>query len=289
MLKGQIIREYGQTLEVEAAGQVYVCFARKNCDSLVVGDWVDFHYDPPSAQGVIEKRHSRGFVMARSDRYHPVKEMAANITQVLIICAFLPKPNEYYLDQSIIAAELAGLKVLLVINKQDLFNGDPQIATLQAHYEHIGYTVLAISTRTGYQLPQLLKTLVGETTLMVGASGVGKSSLINTLLEKDVSSTQALSTANQKGQHTTSRATLYHLPSGGDLIDIPGIREFQLTQDKKRQLLYGFKEFLPYLGHCRYRNCAHQQDPGCAILEALRTGKISQMRLNHYYRMLEQD
>ncbi len=288
-MSGQIIREYGQTLEVEAEGQLYTCFARKNIDSLVIGDWVEFKIDPQTGQGVIEKRLPRQSLMARSDRYHPLKEMAANLTQVLIMTAPSPPPHEYYIDQYLVATELAQLKACILINKADLLPAHPEMTDLQAYYEKIGYEVLIISALAQTHLDALQQRLRQQVSLLLGASGVGKSSLINSLMGQSCTKTNTVSTANQKGQHTTSVSTLYHLPNGGDLIDIPGIREFKLPASETPRLIQGFRDFWPYLGHCRYRNCSHKNDPGCALVAAVQRGQVQAQRLIHYERMQNDD
>ena len=284
-MSGQIIREYGQTLEVECNNKIYTCFARKNLESLVIGDYVDFSIDPQTGQGIIEKRLPRHSLIARSDRYHPIKEMAANLTQVLIMAAPIPPPHEYYIDQYLVATELAQLKALILINKSDLIPDHPEILALQRFYEKVGYPVLQISALQGEHIAALRPYLAGETSLLLGVSGVGKSSLINTLLGQQVTKTSQISNANQKGQHTTSVSMLYHLPEAGHLIDVPGIREFKLPQPQQSRLAEGFRDFWPYLGHCRYRNCSHKNDPGCAILAAVAAGKIQAQRLQNYERM----
>ena len=284
-MSGQIIREYGQTLEVEENGQIHTCFARKNLDTLVIGDYVEFIIDPQTGQGVIEKRLPRQSLIARSDRYHPIKEMAANLTQIIIMAAPIPSPHEYYIDQYLAATELAHLKALLLINKTDLFPNHPEILAFKAFYENVGYEVLTVSARNQDHIPELNLRLANETSLLMGVSGVGKSSLINTLLEENVTKTSLISAANQKGQHTTSVSMLYHLKNGGHLIDIPGIREFKLPKNQQPDLAQGFRDFWPYLGHCRYRNCSHKDDPGCAIIAAVTSGQIQKQRLQNYERM----
>lgn len=285
-MKGQIIREYGQTLEVESDGIVYLCFPRKNLDSIVVGDWVEFEWNAMIKQGVITLRLPRKSILCRSDRYHPIKEMAANLDQVIVIFATLPAPNEFYLDQYLVAAELASLEVCLVLNKVDL---PPCTATvkLMALYQQLGYAVLPISAKSGEGVAQLLAHLAHKTSFLLGASGVGKSSLINRLLQGAVARVETVSDATGKGQHTTSVSMLYHLENGAYIIDVPGIRELKLPLKERDALIHGFPEFRPYLGHCRFRNCTHRDDPGCVIVEKVKAGILPHERLQHYYRMLD--
>ena len=224
--------------------------------------------------------------LARSDRYHPVKEIAANLTQVMIVLAAAPQTSEIYLDQYLCAAELARLPVFIVLNKIDLLDDrNAAIRTALDYYKAIGYNVVPISVAQQQNLPALTALLKDQATLMLGVSGVGKSSLLNRLIGGDAA-VGDISIANQKGQHTTSTCSLYHLPFGGEIFDAPGIREFHLTAAQKPDLIYGFREFKPYLGHCKFRNCSHQSDPGCALEQAVLEGTISEARFKNYFRIL---
>lgn len=286
MIKGQIVREYGQTLEVESNQQIYECFARKNMDSTVVGDFVEFDWNEAAKSGVITRRLPRKNVLCRSDRYHPIKEMAANTDQIVILFAPLPEPNEFYLDQYLAAAALIDVPALLLLNKVDLKIEAP-LLKLKQFYESIGYPVIEVSAKTGEGVDQVLQKLSGKTSFLLGPSGVGKSSLINALLGSDVARVQTVSKSTQKGQHTTSVSCLYHLQNGGAIIDVPGIRELNLPASFKESLIKGFVEFRPFLGSCRFRNCAHRDDPGCIVLEKVKAGELSETRLKNYYRMLD--
>lgn len=283
-LRGQIIREYGQTLLVEAEQRVYECFSRKNIATTTVGDYVLI--DPSLNNPVIVERLPRSSILARSDRYHPVKEIAANLTQVMIVLAIAPLTSEIYLDQYLCAAELAHLPVFIVLNKIDLLDANQaNMPEALGYYQNIGYPVIPISVAQQKNIDALTTLLKDQATLMLGVSGVGKSSLLNRLTDGDAV-VGDISLANQKGQHTTSTCSLYHLPFGGDIFDAPGIREFNLTQAQKPDLIYGFREFKPYLGHCKFRNCSHQGDPGCVLEQAVLQGKISEARFKNYLRIL---
>lgn len=283
---GQIVREYGQTLEVESGHAIYLCFPRKNIDSIVIGDQVEFEWNAATQQGVITRRLSRKNVLCRADRYHPIKEMAANLDQVIVIFAVTPRPNTFYLDQYLVAAELAGIPPCLVLNKNDLSYTSTVIDTLAA-YEKLNYPVISVSAETGAGLETLLEKAAGKTSFLLGASGVGKSSLINALVKTAKARINAVSEATGKGQHTTSVSRLYRLQNNASIIDVPGIRELKLPQSEHANLIQGFPEFRSYLGQCRFRNCTHRDDPGCVLVAKVKAGELSRQRLQHYYRMLD--
>lgn len=284
-LRGQIIREYGQTILVEANQQVYECFSRKNISDLTVGDYVLIEQSDQAQKPVIVERLARRSILMRRDRYHPQKEIAANLTQIMIMLAVQPEPSEFYLDQYLCAAELSHLPVIIVLNKIDLLT-QPEKFTWLDDYQALGYPFIKISVSTEQNITALTHHLSQQATLMLGTSGVGKSSLLNLLTGSDAK-TQAVSFATQKGQHTTSTCTLYHLPFGGELFDAPGIREFNLVAAQQTKLIQGFREFKPYLGHCKFRNCQHGSEQGCALKAALKEGKISPTRFKSYLRMIE--
>lgn len=284
-LRGQIIREYGQTLLVEVDQKIYECFSRKNVAAITVGDYVVIEAADPTQKPVIVERLPRTSILMRRDRYHPIKEIAANLTQVMIVLALSPETAEIYLDQYLCAAELAGLPALIVLNKIDL--AIKKFAELK-YYQNMGYPFIEISVMQHTNIADLAALLKDQATLMLGISGVGKSSLLNLLTGKDARIGE-ISVANQKGQHTTPTCSLYHLPFGGKLFDAPGIREFNLVAEQKAHLLKGFRDFKPYLGQCKFRNCRHGEEPGCALKEALAQGKISPTRFKNYLRILSAD
>ena len=177
---------------------------------------------------------------------------------------------------------------MLVLNKTDLLpetGGD--LRTLLARYRAIGYRVVAASTQQEGGLDALHACLTERTSVFVGQSGVGKSSLIDRLLPDMQLRVGALSADSRKGTHTTTTATLYHLPAGGELIDSPGIREFGLGHLEEHQVAQGFIEFQPYLGHCRFRDCRHRQEPGCALRDAVERGDILASRFDSYRHIVD--
>lgn len=290
---GLVIANYGTQVLVESAGDPALrqrCHLRANIDTLVTGDrvaWSPATGDSSGGTGVVGARLERQSELQRPDRYGDLKTVAANIDRILIVIAPYPEPFANAIDRYLVAAETTGIAPLLLLNKSDRIDDDNREALedLLAPYPGLGYPVLRLSTKTGEGLPALLETLAGGTSVFVGQSGVGKSSLVNALLPSAGARTGALSEATQKGTHTTTAAELFHLPFGGDLIDSPGIREFGLWHMDEQSLLEGFVEFRPFIGHCRFRDCRHQGEPGCAIAGALARGTISERRMDSFLRL----
>lgn len=284
---GRVITRHGQNLLIKAEdGKTYHCLFRQNLGEVVCGDrvvWQPTH----NQEGVVTALLPRETVLSRPDYSGREKPLAANITQLVIVLAPEPKPTGYLTDQYLIAAELMGISALITLNKADLLNEAQwqQFHNGFAHYEQIGYPIIHVSAKQEHGLDPLRNCLDHETSILVGQSGVGKSSLINALIPEQEVEVGALSKASGLGKHTTSAATLHFLQSGGELIDSPGVRSFRLGDLTREQLEQGFKEFAPYLGHCQFSNCAHQSEPGCALLEAVEQGEIDAARLQNFLHM----
>jgi ribosome biogenesis GTPase len=236
-----------------------------------------------NALGVITALLPRQSLLVRPDPYGKLKPVAANIDRILLVIAPLPAPSALLIDRYLVACELTGIPPLLLLNKTDLLTEETQIAcdSLLAEYEAIGYHTRKVSASAG-QLADIQALIQTQTVVFVGQSGVGKSSLVNQILPQAQQRTAALSDNSQLGQHTTTTARLFHLPQGGFLIDSPGIREFGLWHIDEEQLLNGYREFRPFLGNCRFRNCAHREEPGCALKEAVAEQKISSARWERF-------
>ena len=222
------------------------------------------------------------------DQRGQLKPVAANVDRLIIVFAPLPTPYTNLIDRYLVAAEQADIEPLLVMNKSDLLKTSPNPELLQwlDDYSRLGYRTLLLSAGEGDGLDNLRAELKDHTSVFVGQSGVGKSSLINALLPGQDLRVGALSESTGKGTHTTTTAKLFHFPAGGDLIDSPGIREFGLTHISHDELLEGFIEFRPFLGHCRFRDCQHLHEPGCALLQAVEAGDISAIRMSSYRHIL---
>ncbi len=287
--KGRVIRRHGQNLLVrDEQGEDHLCLFRQNLGDIVCGDRV--LWQPADGErGVVVALLPRDSVLTRRDHNGQEKPLAANITQLAVVLAPRPEPTGFLTDQYLVAAELMGIRALITLNKADLLDQQALTEFRQrfAHYQEIGYPVITVSARQAHGLDPLLRHLEGETSILVGQSGVGKSSLVNALVPQQPEAVGELSAASGLGRHTTSAATLYQLENGGELIDSPGVRSFRLGRIGRQELERGFREFVPFLGKCRFSNCSHRQEPGCALRQAVEEGQIAPQRLENYLLMAE--
>ncbi|MFO1420092.1 MAG: small ribosomal subunit biogenesis GTPase RsgA [Candidatus Competibacteraceae bacterium] len=281
---GLIIANHGQTLIVEAGnGQLQRCAARQNLGRLACGDRVVWQACN-TGDGVVVAVDGRRSLLTRPDYNGQPRPVAANLDAVAVVLAPMPEPSEYLIDRYLIAIAAIGVQGLLVLNKLDLL-GASALAALTGRlepYRRIGYPLLPTSSHTAHGLDELRAWLHGRVSLLVGQSGVGKSSLIKALLPDREIRIQAVSQVTGHGTHTTSGSTLYHLPDGGDLIDTPGVRSFELGEIGPSDLDRGFTDIAPYLGRCRFSDCRHETEPDCALRAAVERGEIAPRRLDSY-------
>jgi len=278
-----------EALEGEDTGQVFRCFVRANIDSLVTGDRVTW-CEGADNTGVIVARQERHSLLQRPDNFGQLKPVAANIDHIVLVIAPEPEPHDNLIDRYLVAAENTGIPAVLLLNKADLLtdrNRD-HIDALLDRYRHLGYEVLEASAHRPDAHGGVITGLVKDrTSVFVGQSGVGKSSIIQTLVPDRELKVGALSESTGKGTHTTTTARLFHLDCGGDLIDSPGIREFGLWHMTPAEIEFGFREIREVIGHCRFRDCRHQGEPGCALDEAVAEGRITPERLQSFRRILQ--
>ncbi len=284
---GLVITHYGHTLIVEdSEGRLHRCAARQNLGRLACGDRVVWQASG-AGEGVIVAVGERCSLLTRLDYHGQPRPIAANLDAVVVVLAPEPEPSEYLIDRYLVAIAAIGVRGLLLLNKLDLL--DPSaLAALSVRlepYHRIGYPLLLASSHTAQGLDNLRDWLHGHTSLLAGQSGVGKSSLIKALLPDRDIRIQAVSQATGHGSHTTSNSTLYHLPDGGNLIDTPGVRSFELGEISLSDLDRGFTEITPYLGRCRFSDCRHDSEPDCALREAAARGVIVQRRLDSYQQL----
>ncbi len=283
--EGRVIARYGKQADVSplpetASNPVVRCHIRANVEDVVAGDRV--LYLSGEQKAVIEAVLPRRTLMVRPDTRGRPRPVAANVDQIGIVLAPVPEPHANLLDRYLVAAETLNLSPLLILNKMDLLREeDGALPALLDAYGRLGYPVVKVSAARGEGIAELADMLLEKTTVSAGQSGVGKSSLINLICPAAGAAVGDLS-RQTKGRHTTTSATFYHLPGGGNLIDSPGIRSFGLWHLDPAQVAQGFVEFRPWLGRCRFRDCRHFHEPGCAIREALEAGAITPQRLQSY-------
>ena len=286
---GLVIINYSKHQLVEdATGNLHRCVARRGLPQIVCGDVVEW-LPTGDGTGVIETIMPRRSVLQRTTGNTTRRPLAANIDQIIIEAALEPALDSFLIDKYTIAAELARTEPLIVINKADLLRPKARgrIEDLMDEYQAIGYTVLLTSALHNTGIEAFMDCLANKTSILVGQSGVGKSSLIKRLLPDHDITVGKLSAASGLGKHTTTATTLYHLPHGGMLIDSPGVRDFRLGDVPATELAQGFREFQPWLGHCKFNDCRHLSEPGCAITAALTDGHISARRMESYRKLLQ--
>ena len=301
---GIVVSHFGATLDIEdnSSHLLIRCALRQNIQSLVCGDkivWQKLSNIPEGeqVQGVVTAFEQRSSVLARPDFSGQMKAVAANIDQLFIITSPIPELNEGLIDRYIVAAELSHIKPILILNKIDTLSPKQREILEQRIkiYHDIHYPIIYTSAKNQYGMDELLQQLAGKTSVFVGQSGVGKSSLINSLLPDAHIKEGEVSVATNKGTHTTSVSRLYHLHQAikgfskhnTSLIDSPGVREFGLWDISKEDVIHGFIELQQATQNCYFRDCKHLNEPKCGLLKAIEEGDISTQRLSSYHRIID--
>ncbi len=289
-LEGLISSRFGEQADIISLKDrnVYRCYLRQNLGAPVPGDKVLFK-TAKSGPGVVEVILPRDSALTRPAQHQGVKPVVANVDCVFIVTAPLPDFSSVLLDRYLVAVENANLQAVIVANKWDLQeeikqqNIDAQLKI----YQNLGYPVLRLSSHSPDQLAALEKAAQNKHSILVGQSGVGKSSLINGLFPNQESLVNKVSENSRLGQHTTTASRLFLFENhNGFIVDSPGIREFGLWHMEQGQIFAGFKEFEPYWGICKFRDCQHLNEPGCAIIRAVENKEISKQRWENYCKIV---
>ncbi len=271
----QITASYGRRFSVRTlSGCLYEANTRGKRVDFACGDWV--RITPLNReQAVIEELLPRQSLLYRQDAYRS-KLIAANVSLLVVVTAAVPAPSEMLLQRALLAAEAADIRVLIAVNKSDLPQSASWLEKL-AFYQTLGYPLLPLCALEGADA--LKPLLAGETAILLGQSGMGKSTLANALLGFDAARTGEISAALDSGRHTTTHARLYDLDNGGKLIDSPGLQEFGLHHLERTELLQYFPDLRHLAGQCRFHNCSHRAEPGCALKAAADSGAVRAERL----------
>ena len=282
MQTGQVIGAYGRHYLVETAGGGrFACFPRGKKSAVACGDHVTFA-QTANEQGVIEAVGTRSTLFARSAA-HRQKLIAANVSQLAIVIAAEPSFSEELINRCLVAAESQNMRCFIVLNKCDLEEAAAAALARLDPYLQAGYRVIQLSALRGAE--PLRPLLAGEASVLVGQSGMGKSTIINALLPEARVATREISAFLASGRHTTTQARLHRLDAGSTLIDCPGLQEFGLHHLSPQDLESGFVEFRSYLGQCRFQDCRHLSEPDCALARAAAEGAIHPRRLEMFRRI----
>ncbi|MBL0352667.1 MAG: ribosome small subunit-dependent GTPase A [Dechloromonas sp.] len=282
-MHGRVVAAHGRQYVVELDnGTLLPCFPRGKRSDISCGDRVDVQRTSDD-QGVIEAIQPRTSLLYRSNVVRQ-KLIAANVDQIVIVVATEPAFSDELVTRALLAAESEEIEPLIVLNKCDLSERVPAARAQLAVFATLGYRVVELSARDHAE--DLRPELHGYTSVLVGQSGMGKSTLVNALVPEAQAATREISAALDSGKHTTTHATLYHLDPDSALIDSPGLQEFGLGHLDRQEIEYAFREFRPYLGKCRFRDCHHNREPDCALIAAVDAGNIDKRRFAIYHRIM---
>jgi len=317
----RVVESFGRRTIVETPDgrrQAAILFGKKL--AVVCGDRVLLRQDPGSDAAQIVQIEPRATLFSRTDSRGRIEPLAANLTLVAVLAAPLPAPDFYILDRYLAGAAFAGLRSAVIFNKSDLLadanetamSGAPReeqastpkasdrypggpppekaaykdLRTIVEQYRQAGYPVFMLSAQHGTGMEELHEFLLPQVTLLAGQSGVGKTTLLNCLVPEAARKTRSLSDSTEEGRHTTVAAALFHLPSGGELIDSPGVRDYAPAPVEDANIQVGWPEILQRAAACRFNNCMHLREPGCAVLAAVNSGDIAARRYESYKRLL---
>ncbi|MFV9615642.1 MAG: ribosome small subunit-dependent GTPase A, partial [Gammaproteobacteria bacterium] len=284
----RVISHHGRQLFAETENfEKIKCKIRQNLGDIACGDYVlvqQAHAATGELQNVIVAVKERTNLLVKTGFAGAVKPVAANIGQLVIVTSLKPKPNPYLIDRYLTAAENLPSKALIIINKVDLVDVETKrmCEDLTELYQNIGYDVISSSIKQNIGLEEISQALSNTTSILVGLSGVGKSSIVKTILPKEEIKIGETSAATGEGKHTTTVSALYHLKDNGIIIDSPGVRDFTPINKSLDEITNGFVDVRQFNGACKFTNCSHINEPGCAMKQAVSDGKLNEQRFNNY-------
>ena len=295
---GVVVRATGSWYEVLSAGERYQCRIRgklrlkgvRSTNPVVVGDEVQCLTDEQGSHVIVDITPRRNYVIRRASNLSKETHIiAANIDQALLLVTLRqPETALEFVDRFLVTCEAYKIPVVILLAKIDLQEKE-EVDFFRSVYEPIGYRVVEVSAVTGEGVEEVHDLLVGRTTLLSGNSGVGKSTLVQRIDPSLDIRTGDISESHHKGRHTTTFSTMYPLSEGGALIDTPGIKGFGLIDIEEEELWHYFPEMMHYGRECRFYNCTHTHEPGCAVVAALEEGAISELRYESYLKMMDDD
>lgn len=292
VIQGTVIGDFGREFLVELQNTSeyshMTCSRKGRKQDVACGDLVDVV--PTSlTQARIEKIHPRKNVLYRSDAWRE-KTLAANVDQAIIIIAPKPTFSETFLNLCLVACEAAGIHPIIMLNKMDMAEEHAAARKQISYLDPLGYTILPMSAK--FDIAPLKPHLENKVSLLVGQSGMGKSRTVNSLVLNEVTKVADYSETLDSGKHTTTFTRMYRLSRemGRDtaIIDSPGLQSFGLFHLTDDDLAHAMPEFRPYIGRCKFNDCSHTNEPGCAVTAAAGAGKISTARLGFYQALIEQ-
>ena len=290
----RVISHHGRQLFAETENlQRIKCKIRQNLGDIACGDYVLLQQaldTTGEAQNVVVAVKERTNLLVKTGFAGAIKPVAANIGQLVVVTALKPKPNPYLIDRYLTAAENLPAKALLIINKVDLIDYKTKriVDDLTALYQDIGYQVISASMKQASGIDEISEALSNTTSILVGLSGVGKSSIVKAILPKEEIKIGETSQATGEGKHTTTVSAFYHLKDNGIIIDSPGVRDFTPINKSIDEITYGFKDVRQFNGGCKFSNCSHRNEPGCAMKQAIADGKLDEQRFNNYLRLVDE-
>jgi ribosome biogenesis GTPase len=282
-----VVASFGRQCIVEDPdGKRLRCRMLRKAGQPVCGDRVTLsrHRQGNTIESIAERRN----FFPRADRRGRKQVVAANLDRIVIVVAPNPAPTRDLINRYLVACESVGISALICLNKRDLLDdmSDREWSERLAGYGELGYPNVTACCKNSGGLTDLSDVLRNGISILVGQSGVGKSSLVNALIPDLDLKTQSLSDSTGKGRHTTTASTLYHLDGGGSLIDSPGVWEYGIWAMDQTEVAHGFREFQGPAGECRFANCTHVHEPDCGVALAAARGDISADRLDSYRRIL---